>query len=87
MTKRKARTSQFRPASLYHCAKYKPRTSFSLCHEYGIGSRWRNAQSTANKRADETKADVIAAFIAPKDEKSKAVPQNKVEEKELVPAG
>jgi hypothetical protein len=58
-----------------------------MCHEYGIGSRWRKAQSTADKSADETKADVMASFIAPKDEKSKAVPQNKVEEKELVPAG
>jgi hypothetical protein len=56
-----------------------------MCHEYGI--RWWKSESTANKRAEDAKADVMATFTAPKDEKSKAVSQNKVDDKELIPAG
>ncbi len=55
-----------------------------MCHGYEMS--WWKSENTAKKKAKEVDPDVIPTIIARQDEKAQAVPEDKVEEKELIPA-
>ena len=53
-----------------------------MCH--GHEMRWRKSETTAKDKTRE--ADLVRTLAARKDEKAKAVSEDKVDEKELIPA-
>jgi hypothetical protein len=55
-----------------------------MCHGYEM--RWWKSETTAKKKAKEADPEVLRTLTARQDEKPKAVSEDKVDEKELIPA-
>jgi hypothetical protein len=55
-----------------------------MCHGYEM--KWWKSESKATRTAKESPSEVIRTLAAQQDEKAKAAPDEKVEEKVLVPA-
>ena len=55
-----------------------------MCHGYEM--RWWKSKTTAKKETREANPDVMRTFTARQDETAKAVSEDKVDEKELIPA-
>jgi hypothetical protein len=58
--------------------------SLAMCHGYGM--RWWKSETIAKKKTREANPDVMRTLTAHQDEKTKAVSEDKVDEKELIPA-
>src|SRR5262245_51030964 len=57
--------------------------SLIMCHGYEM--RWWKFETNAKKKTREANPDVMRTFTAHQDEKAKAVSEDKVDEKELIP--
>jgi hypothetical protein len=58
--------------------------SLAVCHGYEM--RWWRSETTAKKTTKEANPDVMRTLTARQDEKAKAVSEDKIDEKELIPA-
>jgi hypothetical protein len=58
--------------------------SLAMCHGYGM--RWWKSETIAKKKTRETNPDVMRMLTAHQEEKAKAVSEDKVDEKEFIPA-
>jgi hypothetical protein len=55
-----------------------------MCHGYEM--RWWKSETTAKKKAKEANPEVLRTLTAREGEKPKAVSEDKVDEKEFIPA-